>query len=91
MLNMLISGGSRGGSRGAQEPPFLATELRKMLLWLTLECFRRNSFENRSIELLELVVCLKNERNGRGFSRNWAWLLKIRAHFARNGISEPPF
>ena len=30
------------------EPPFLATELRKLLLWLTLECFRRNSFENRS-------------------------------------------
>ena len=31
------------------EPRFLATELRKLLLWLTLECFRRNSFQNRLI------------------------------------------
>ena len=85
MLKAYNSGGSRGGSRGAQEPPFwlhlalrsivmlgkwnppfLATELRKLLLWLTLECFRRNSFENRSIGLVELVVCLKNDRK-------WAW------------------
>ena len=48
------------------EPPFLATELRKLLLWLTLECFRRNSFENRSIGLKELVDSLKNDRK-------WAW------------------
>ena len=54
------------------EPPFLATELRKLLLWLTLECFRRNWFENRSIGLKELVDCLQNDRK-------WAWLLKIRA------------
>ena len=69
------------------EPLFLATELRKLLLWLTLECFRRNSFENRSIGLVGLVVCLKNDRNRRGFPRK---LLKIHAHFARNRISEPP-
>ena len=61
------------------ELPFLATELRKLLLWLTLECFRKNSFENRLIGLVELVVCLKNERNGRGFAQKWAWLLKIHA------------
>ena len=48
------------------EPPFLATELRKLLLWLTLECFRRNLFKNRSIGLVELVDCLKNDRK-------WAW------------------
>ena len=45
------------------EPPFLAIELRKILLWLTLE---ENSFENRSIGLVGLVVCLKNDRK-------WAW------------------
>ena len=39
-------------------PPFLAIGLRKVLLWLTLECFRRE-FENRSIRLVGLVVCLK--------------------------------
>ena len=61
------------------EPPFLATELRKLLLWLTLECFRRNSFENRSIGLVELVVCLKNDRKWAWFYPKWAWLLKIRA------------
>ena len=48
------------------EPPFLATELRKLLLWLTLACFRRNLFENGSIGLKELVDCLKNDRK-------WAW------------------
>ena len=66
------------------EPPFLATEPRKLLLRLTLECFRRNSFENRSTGLVELVVCLKNDRK-------WAWLLKICARFVRNSISESPF
>ena len=70
--------------------PPLATELRKLLLWLTLECFRRNSFENRSIGLVGLVVGLKNERIGRGLARKWAWLLKICARFARNSKSEPP-
>ena len=49
--------------------PFLATELRKLLLWLTLEYFRRNSFKNRSIGLVGLVVGLKNDQNGRGLAR----------------------
>ena len=52
--------------------PLSGYRTRKLLLWLTLECFRRNSFENRSIGLVGLVVCLKNERK-------WAWLLNIRA------------
>ena len=25
-----------------------------------------------------LVVCLKNDQNGRGFAPKWAWLLKFR-------------
>ena len=55
------------------EPPFLATELRKLLLWLTLECLKpleENSFENGSIGLVELVVHLKTIENGRGFAQN---------------------
>ena len=62
------------------EPPFLATELRKLLLWLTLECFRRYSFENRSIGLVELVGCLKKKtiESGCGLARKLAWVLKIR-------------
>ena len=35
-------------------------------MWLTLECFRRNSFKNRSIGLVELVDCLKNDQK-------WSW------------------
>ena len=34
-----------------------------VLLQLTLECLEENLFENRSIGL---VVCLKNDRSGRG-------------------------
>ena len=63
----------------------MATELRKLLLWLTLECFR-NSFENRSIRLVGLVVDLKNDQNGRSLSRKWAWLLKI----LRATVNETP-
>ena len=50
------------------EPPFPATELRKRLLWLTLECFRRNSFKNRSIGLVGLVVGPKKKKRSK-----WAW------------------
>ena len=45
------------------ELPSLATELRKLLLWLTLAYFSRNSFKKR---LIGLVVALKN-------ARKWAW------------------
>ena len=56
--------------------PFLAIELRKLLLWLTLECFRRKFVRNGSIGLVGLVVSLKNHQSGRGFAIKWAWLLK---------------
>ena len=52
------------------EPPFLDTELRKLLLWFTLECFRRNSFKNRLIGLVGLVVCFKRDQK-------WVWLLNF--------------
>ena len=47
--------------------PSLATDLRKLLLWLTLACVSRKLFENRS---MGLVVSLKNNRNGRGSLQN---------------------
>ena len=31
-----------------------------------------------------LIVSLKNDRNGRGFSSKWAWLQNFRARFAHN-------
>ena len=66
-----------------EPPPFLAIELRKLLLWLTLECFR-------SIGLIGLVVCLKNNWIGHDFAPKWVWLLKFRMHFARKIIPNPP-
>ena len=69
------------------EPPFLATELRKLLLWLTLECFRRNSFENRSIGLVELVVCLKKQSKvGVVLSEVGVASKNLRAHRAQRYI-----
>jgi hypothetical protein len=62
-------------------PPSLATQLRK-LLWLTSACFSRKFVQNR------LVASLRNDRNGRGFTQKWAWLLKFCTRFARN--SNPP-
>ena len=94
----------QGGKGGASVPPFglhltlrsIAVKLngtpflaRKLLLWLTMECFRRNSFENRSIGLVGLVVCLKNDRSGRGFAPEWAWLLKFCACFTHKTITTP--
>ena len=61
-------------------PLALATELRKLLLWLTLACFRR---KYQSIGLVGLVVALKRLENGHGFSRKWAWLLKFHEHISR--------
>ena len=87
------SGGSRGGSRGAQEPlfgrhlalrsilvrqngtPLFSYRTKKTAAMAHLiECFRRNSFKNRSIGLVGLVVGLKTiemgvvyPESGRGF------------------------
>ena len=54
------------------EPPFLAIELRKLLLWLTLECFRRK-FVRKQIDWTGRVGSLSQKRS------KWAWLLKFRA------------
>ena len=70
--------------------PLSGYRTRKLLLWLTLECFRRNSFENRSIGLVGLVVCLKNERNGRGFARKWAWPIKLARASRAKVYQNPP-
>ena len=72
------------------EPPFLAIELRKLLLWLTLECFRRK-FVRKRINWTGRAGSLsqKNDRkkgvvlpqSGRGFSK-----------FARKSVYyNPPF
>ena len=58
------------------QPPYLATEL-WLLLWLTLECFKRKFVWNRLNGLVGLVFCLKNDWNGCGFAPNGVWLLKI--------------
>jgi hypothetical protein len=73
------------------ETPSLATELRKMLLWLTLACLEENLFENRSIGLEGLVVSLKNDRNGCGFNQKVGVASKFCAHIARKRIIETPF
>ena len=73
---------------GQMEASFLATDLRKLLLWLTLEFFRRNSFENRSIRLVGLIICRKNERNGCGLPESGGSFLKIRACFARATVCQ---
>ena len=54
--------------------PSLSTELRKLLLRLSLACLAENSFKNRSVGLVGLIVSLKNDRNGRGLAPKWAWL-----------------
>ena len=56
-----------------------------------LRMLRSKFVENRSIGLVGLVVCLKNDRNGRGLAPKWAWLLKFCARFARMTILLPPF
>ena len=72
-------------------PPFLAIELRKLLLWLTLECFRRK-FVRKQIDWTGRAGSLsQNDRNGRGFSLKWVWLLKFCARFARKTLLLPPF
>ena len=71
-------------------PPFLAIELRKLLLWLTLECFRRK-FVRKRIDWTGragMQFVSKTIENGRGFSPKWAWLLKIRA---QECTTAPPF
>ena len=54
------------------EPPFLAIKLRKLLLWLTLECFRRK-FVPKQIDwtgravLKTIEVGVDLPHSGRGF------------------------
>ena len=69
------------------EPSSLATELGKLLLWLTLS---ENSFISPLIGMLGLVVVLKTIENRRGFSQKWAWLLNFHTCFARKNTIEPP-
>ena len=49
---------------GKMEPPFLATKLRKLLLWLTLECF---SLVRKQIGSLSIEVGVVLTKSGRGF------------------------
>ena len=64
------------------EPPCLAKELRKQLLWLTLACLRRNLDPKRIDCQVGQEVSLYNYKtieNGRGFNRKWGWLQKFHA------------
>ena len=47
------------------EPPFLAIELRKLLLWLTLECFRRK-FVRKRIDWTGRAGSLSQKRSKMG-------------------------
>jgi hypothetical protein len=59
--------------------PSLATELKKILLWLTLACLEEILFENKSIGL---VVSFKNYRNGHSSDPK----VGVASNFARAGI-----
>ena len=63
----------------------------KTTAMLTLACLAENSFKNRSIGLVGLIVSLKNNRNGRGFASKWAWLQIFRVHLRATILLESPF
>lgn len=54
---------------GKMEPLSLATELRKLLLWLTLTCFSRKFVKNKSIGLVvyPIKIGVISPQNGYGF------------------------
>ena len=98
-----ISGGFRGVSEVSTEPPLwaapscddrltgtpsLATELRKLLLWLTLACFSRKIVQKSIGWAGTSGSCSQMIKMGVVFSRKWAWLLKF---CARKPKTEPPF
>jgi hypothetical protein len=63
------------------EPPSLAIELRKLLLWLTLACFSLK-FVRKQIDWTgKAGSCSQNDRNGRGFAPKWVWEIFVGVNF----------
>ena len=79
-----------GGFRRFQQNPLLATELRKVLLWLTLACFSRKFVQNLSIGLVGLVVVLKAIKMGVVLTESGCGFCNF-ARLARKNITESPF
>ena len=61
------------------EPLSLATELRKLLLYMAHLSMLLQNIRSKIhlFGLLGLVVVLKTIENRRDFGRKWAWLLKF--------------
>ena len=72
------------------EPPSLSTELRNYCYGSPWHALAENSFKNRSIGLVGLIVSLKNDRNGRGFAPKWAWLQNCTIGTLLQEILDPP-
>jgi hypothetical protein len=78
--------------------PSLATELRKILLWLTLACLEENLFENRSIGLVGLAASLSKTiemgvvppNSGRGFKFSRALRTQVHNRNPLPEILDPP-
>ena len=68
------------------EPPSLSTELRKLLLWLTLACFSRKLIQ-KQIDWTSTID--KNDGNGRGFPKVGVASKISRAR--ATVLLEPPF
>jgi hypothetical protein len=73
------------------EPPSLATELRNLLLWLTLACFSFKFVRKRIDWTGRAGSFSQNDRNGRGCAQRWAWHLKILRALRAQRYTEPPF
>ena len=65
---------------GLMEPPFQAKELRKLLLWLTLACFR-NNLGQKWIDRSARSFSLKHLKMGMVLTILWAWPQNFHAHY----------
>ena len=68
------------------EPPFLAIELRKLLLWLTLECFRRK-FVRKQIDWTSRAGSLSQKRSKWAFYPKVGVASKFRARFECKSVA----
>ena len=68
------------------EPLALATDLRKLLLWLTLACVGRREDSSCRKQIDWAVSFAQNDRNGRGSLKNGRGFQN-----SKNSITETPF
>ena len=72
-------------------PPALATDLRKLLLWLTLACVSRRE-DSRCQKQIDWAGSFAWKRSKwAGFTQKWAWLPNFCERCARNNITETLF